>query len=174
MATTQNSPQGRFERTTKTVLDLSTFENVTLIRNVTLPERPTTLNEAMTLVQNNTERLMDLIDKGLRDEAIEQARSQPDGWFKSEGNQKFGESYQGNFADDDKTDNINLMILNLAKAGGYNQDLTKEQKKAIKDQAKAFIRANPAMIQFIAGAPKGVTPVSDEAKKELAADKDEE
>jgi hypothetical protein len=165
--TTETAPATTGTKTTtKTVLDLGSFDKVTLIKNVPLPEKPKTLAEATALVGNNMDRLMELIFQGLSTEAIEKAREDQSNWFVMDGPQKFGAAYTGSFADEAKTDNINLMILNLAKAGGYNQDLPLAERNRLKDQAKAFIKANPAMIQFISGA----TAPSTDAKKELDAD----
>lgn len=163
---TTSVSSGQVKTTTKTVLDLGTFDKVTLIKNVPLPEKPKTLAEATALVGNNMDRLMELIYQGLATESVEKAREDSSNWFVMDGANKFGAAYTGSFADEAKTDNINLMILNLAKAGGYNQDLPLAERNRLKDQAKAFIKANPAMIQFISGA---TTPTG-EAKKELDAD----
>lgn len=140
-----------------TVFDLVKFDSVKLAKEFTIPAKPTTLEEALAAVGNDAVKLLDVIHEGLISEATDAAKSTIEGFHTLEDESKltdsstWGAAYAGPYADEQKEKAINLAILNIAKAGGFDKSLPLEVRNKLKADAMEFIRANPAMIAFIAG-----------------------
>lgn len=133
----------------KTVFDLGTFANVLLVKEVTLPEKPKNVPDALALFGNDTERLLNIIYEGMTAEATDLAKSQMEGFKIIDEDGEPGEEYTGKFADETQGDKIRAGILAMAKMQGYNKDLPKEKKRELKEKAAEFIRSNPAMYQSL-------------------------
>jgi len=130
----------------RTVFDLTAFDDVTLVKTITLPNAPTSLEEALAAVGNDTERLMSVIHEGLVADAKEVARNDMSGFMIQPEEGEPTEIYAGKFADDAKGKRIGNAILALAKMNGYEKSLPKEEKSKLKERATAFLRDNPAMM----------------------------
>jgi hypothetical protein len=136
----------------RTVFDLATFDDVTLQKEVTLPTKPTSVEEALAAVGNDASKLLDVIYTGLCDAAAETAKNDISGFRALDEDGKPGDAdYTGTFADESKGKAINLAILNMAKAAGYDKSLPLETRNKLKADAKDLIKSNPAMLKFIAG-----------------------
>jgi hypothetical protein len=133
-----------------TVFDLGTFDDVKLLKEVAMPDKPADLESAVNLI-GNTDRLLELIYTGMCDEATEQARKVVEGWKVADEDNEPGEDYTGKFADEAKGKLIGNAVLTLAKLNGYDKSLPKEKKDELKEKAKKFLRDNPAMIQGMQG-----------------------
>ncbi len=144
MTPTTNAPQGTIP-VQNTVFDLAKFDSLTLFKSVPKPPKPTTLKEALEAAGNNEATLLDLIYEGLVEQEREKAKADPSGWMDET---EDGEliPYTGTFADDAKGKLINAGILALAKMNGFTKGLDPKKKAELKDNAKAFLRANPAML----------------------------
>ncbi len=130
-----------------TVFDLAKFDDVTLVKTVTLPGKPETLKAALEASGNDEAKLLELIHEGLKAEAKETARADMSGFMtipEEEGEESV--PYTGAYADEAKGKLINAGILALAKMNGYTKSLDPKKKSELKDNAKAFLRANPAML----------------------------
>lgn len=151
MATTQTTPAVSSEPTvptkniTLTVFDLATFDDVKLSKNITLPSKPTTLEEALAACGNDSAKLLDVIHEGLIAETVDRAREDMSG-FMQEGEDGEDVPYTGAFADEKKSKLINNAVLALAKINGYGKTLAPTKKRELKDRAKNFLRENPAML----------------------------
>ncbi len=144
------SPNGNETlRIQRTVFDLASFSEVTLKKDVEAPKRPSTPSEALEMVGGSTEKLIDLIYKGLKEEVRNAEYEKIEGFRYVDDNGNLGEPYEGKFADESKQATINAVVLNIAKLQGYNKDMTAAQKEASKEKARSFIRDNPAMIASI-------------------------
>ena len=100
-------------KVTRTVFDLTAFDDVKLEKTVTLPTKPTTLEEALQAAGNDTAKLLDLIHEGLISESVETARADISG-FKVVGEDgEATEPYDGKFADEEKGKKINAAIESL-------------------------------------------------------------
>jgi len=138
-------------KVTRTVFDLTAFDDVKLEKTVTLPTKPTTLEEALKAAGNDTAKLLDLIHEGLISESVETARADISG-FKVVGEDgEATEAYDGKFADEEKGKKINAAILALAKMNGFEKSLPKDKKAALKEKATEFLRSNPAMLAGMQG-----------------------
>jgi hypothetical protein len=138
-------------KVTRTVFDLTAFDDVKLEKTVTLPTKPTTLEEALQAAGNDTAKLLDLIHEGLISEAVEKSREDISG-FKVVGEDgQATEAYDGKFADEEKGKKINAAILALAKMNGFEKSLPKDKKAALKEKATEFLRSNPAMLAGMQG-----------------------
>jgi hypothetical protein len=155
MATTQVTPTAASAASTKavtrTVFDLTTFDDLKLTKTVTLPAKPENLEQALAAVGNDQSKLMAVIYEGLVAEKLENERNDASGFMVIPDEGEPTELYTGTFADESKTKAINGAVLNLAKAAGYDKSLPIEKKNELKQQARDFIRGNPAMLKFIAG-----------------------
>jgi hypothetical protein len=135
---------------TMEVFDLDVFDNITLGKEVTLPEKPTSLSEVVAKFNNDESRLISIIYEGMIKEAEVAAEKDKSGWRKFEdrdNDELADEEYNGKSADPEKKKLIYAAILSFAKVLGYDKSLTPEQKNAKKAQAKEIIKSNPAMME---------------------------
>ncbi len=139
-------------KVTRTVFDLTAFDDVKLVKPaVALPNKPTSIEEALAAVGNNAAKLLDVIHEGLVAEAKAVAYDNIEGFQVVNEDGSVGEVYTGKYADEDKGKLINNAILSLAKMQGYDKSLPPERKRELKEKATSFLRDNPAMLATIQG-----------------------
>lgn len=140
------------KRSQKTVFDLTSFDDIKLVKEYAVPQKPASIEEALAAVGNDQTRLLEVIHEGLVAAAGDNAYKDNSGWS-IEAEDGTVQPYSGNYADESKTKLINGAVLNLAKlqAGGSWDTLPKEKKAAFKDSAIGMLRANPDMLKSIAG-----------------------
>jgi hypothetical protein len=157
MATSQTTPAANGDQkpatktVQRTVFDLTTFDDVKLKKEVPLPPKPQSIEEALAAVGNDSSKLLDVIYEGLVGQKMDAEYSDING-FKVVGDDgEIGDEYKGTYADESKTKLINAAVLTFAKlnAGGSWDTLSKEKKRELKDNAIAFMRSNPAMLASI-------------------------
>lgn len=141
---TQASPLKESIRVQKTVTDLDTFEDVTLVN--TADFAPVAgdhfMKDALERLGNDHAKLRDVINDGLRAEAMRDLRDQKDGW-KAEDEDGTLSDFSGTPAD---TKVVNQLVLTLAKTiFGYSKDLAAPAKKAAKESAMSMIKTTDAM-----------------------------
>jgi hypothetical protein len=141
--TPTTTPTARVQRT---VFDLTAFDDVKLVKTINLPAKPASLEEALGAVGNDTEKLLTVIHEGLVAEAKSVASETMEGFQTLNEDGTPGDAYTGKFVDEEKGKLINNAILSIAKINGYEKSLAPEKKRALKDQATAFLRDNPAML----------------------------
>jgi hypothetical protein len=124
----------------KPVFDLKTFDDVTLVKTVEF-QPINTMDEVLTLLQNDESRIIKVINAGLREEKTREARKDDSGWHTyADDGVKINGPFDGTVANPKK---VNIIVLGLAKSVfGFNKDMTREQKKAAKDKAKDFVKNN--------------------------------
>jgi hypothetical protein len=160
---------------TRKVFDLATFDEVNLTKPFVAPAKPATVNDALALVGNDSEKLLALIYEGLTAEARESQRMDPAGYVVDAEEEKDRVPYSGKFADEEKIKLIQGAVLNTAKmfAGGTWDSLKGEKglaaKKGFKAQAIAMLRATPAALASLTGV-KEETPVEAPADATGAAE----
>ena len=139
---------------TRTVFDLASFDDVKLEKQVAVPAKPTTIEEALASAGNDTSKLLDLIHEGLVSEAMEAARADMSGFLISdpEDAETNGTPYAGQFASDEQKDHINKLVLDFAKMNGFAKGIAKEKKCALKDEARDTLR--PLLMAQLGLAPK--------------------
>ena len=136
---------------TKTVFDLSIFDDVKLTKTVQLPSPVQSVEEALAAVGNDSAALLAVINDGLAERAVEAAKKDLSGFTVAEeiGDFKAGDAYNGKFAEGDKSKQINASVLNLAKAMNSAWDtLSADAKRTAKAAVIEMLRQNPA---FLAG-----------------------
>jgi hypothetical protein len=150
---TPSNNEVQVKKIQNTVFDLTTFDSVVLTKNVPMPVKPTSIEEALVAVENDRDALLKVIYDGLCERAIEQAKQTIEGFLVVGEDGEPGEQYTGKYADEDKTKLINAAVLTLAKmqAGGGWDTLDKSAKKNLKSGAVEFLRANPAMLVSLQG-----------------------
>lgn len=138
--------------TQKTVFDLQKFDDIKLVKQYDVPQRPSTVEEALAVLGNDQSRLLDIVHKGLVAAAGDAAYNDPSGWQIEQEDGTLA-PYNGSYADESKTKLINGAVLNLAKlsAGGSWDTLPKEQKSKLKDAAVEVLRSTPAILKNIIG-----------------------
>lgn len=155
-ASTEGTQEG-VKRIQKTVFDLGTFSNVTLYKDVTLPKKPGSIQEAIASVGNNQEALMDLIFEGLKAKVLAESSDDMTGFCKGTGDypldmkNPLGEVYSGASASKEKKDLINSAVLGIAKMLGYSSENTSEKNAELKAQAMTIVRGNPVMMKSLQG-----------------------
>lgn len=135
----------------KTVFDLKEFDNVKLVKSVDAPQKPQSLKEASEMLNNDTDKLLNIIYAGLVEDAREKAKDSMDGFkvYDEDKDEKDFEPYAGSFADEEKGKLINAAVLSLAKMQGYEKGKSPDEKRALKEKAREFLRSNPAMLASI-------------------------
>jgi hypothetical protein len=131
-------------RVQKTVTDLDTFEDVTLVNTADFAPIAGEhfVKDALERLGNDHAKLRDVINDGLRAEAMRDLREQKDGW-KAEDEDGTLSDFTGTPAD---TKVVNQLVLTLAKTiFGYSKDLAAAAKKAAKESAMSMIKSNDAM-----------------------------
>jgi hypothetical protein len=136
----------------KTVFDLQKFDDVLLKKEVTLPPPVQSVEDALAAVGNDASKLLSVINAGLEDLALNQAREDMNGFRVVDAEGELGEVYSGRAADEETGKKINAAVLTIAKLNGYEKSLSPEKKAAIKAKSIQFFRDNPAMLGSIAGA----------------------
>jgi len=137
----------RTSNTQKTVFDLGKFDDVKLVKTVTLGAPVTSIQEALARLENDSDALLAVINAGLDEKTVKAARESNDGWNveDEEGNLT---AYDGKFASEEQQGKkIDAVVLSMAKVLGYDKSLSAEKKRELKEQARAFIRSNPAIIE---------------------------
>ena len=130
------------KQVTKDVFDLDSFDDVRLVKEFEF-EPAADVNEALTRLQNDQKRLLEIVNKGLLAEAEKAIRQETDGWHTFDDEDKINGAFNGIIADPKK---VNAIVLTMAKTVfGFNKDQNKEQKRASKEQAKDFVRKNDAI-----------------------------
>lgn len=137
------------KKVTRTVFDLATFDDVTLQKVVTLPNKPSTLEEALAAVDNDQAKLLDVIHEGLCATVEDAARADLSGFMTiPEAEGEASEVYAGSVATEEQGKLINAAVLTFAKMNGFSKDLSKEKKRELKDAAKTTLR--PILIASLA------------------------
>lgn len=139
------TPTPETKKVNRTVFDLTTLERVTLEKEIPLPPKPTSVEEALSAVGNDSKVLLEVIYDGLVERAAEQAKATMDG-FTVENDDGETVLYTGTFADESKGKLISNFILAYSKMQGFDKSLPKEKKRAIKESAYEFLRSNPAIV----------------------------
>ena len=156
--TTNEDKQKPIKTAQVTVFDLLSFDDVKLFRHFfpdDLPKMPTTVHEALALVDNDTAKLLGLIHQGLIDQAIEEAKKDLSTFFVAGEPDEDGKTpeptlYTGTPVSEEKGKSINAMVLNFAKtAFGYRKDAGKEKKREAKEKAAQLIRDTPAILKSL-------------------------
>lgn len=140
----------------KTQFDLAQFDDVTLVKQGTFEpvsvENATT--EALQRLGGDSAKLAEVLNAGLKSMAMQTLRESADGWhtfeLDSEGEptDKVNGPFAGQLAD---IKVVNGLVLSLSKSVfGFNKDMSKDQKRAAKEQAKEFIKSNPAIREGLA------------------------
>ena len=138
---------------TKPVFDLSSFEDVTLVKPFEFMP-PADVNEALTRLGGDTSKLMAVITSGMLDAFKSELRKTADGWHTykedadGEPTDEINGVFQGQVADSKKVNNLKL---SLAKSVfGFEKGMSKEQKRAAKESAADMIRNTPAIREGLA------------------------
>lgn len=145
-STTEQTPTPIVKPIQKTVFDLESFGERTLVKDFTMIP-VTSYQEFLSRIGNDTAKAIELFNVALTSEARETARNSEDGWhtFKLDENGDETDERNGVYsgtAADPKT--VNTLVLTLAKTVfGYNKDAKIEAKRAAKEKAAAMIKGNP-------------------------------
>ncbi len=148
MATSQTVPTETVDLVPpqRTLLNLDTFEDVTLIKKVPPFVPVTTAAEAMARINNDQAKFIELMNKALQSEAKQAAiDDSANPWLE---------------VDDDGTETpftgtaanktvVNKTIAGLAFSFGYDAKMKPEQKKAIKQQVRDLIKNTPAILDAL-------------------------
>jgi len=135
----------------RTVFDLILFDDVKLTKTVTLPSKPASVENALEACNHDTSAFLEIFYDGLCERALEASKQDISDFKIVAEDGTATEVYTGTPVSEEKGVAINAAILGLAKAMGYSKDLSKEQKRALKEQAVQFMRSNPAMLASIQG-----------------------
>jgi hypothetical protein len=145
MGTTATAPNATETlKVQSSVFDLDSMSDVTLVKQVSFT--PVTNNsEALARVNNDAAKFLEILNRGLR--SVEQSAAKDNDelpWLIEDEDGKLV-PFAGTPADS-KT--VNGMVLNMAKASfGYFQAKDADGRRASKEQAMAFIKSQPVLIE---------------------------
>jgi len=129
-------------KVTQSVFDAESMDTLTLEK--TIPDVVvSSIEETLANLKNDSEQLKFVLQKGLEAVARATAKNDPTGWLDSETEKP----YEGTPLDDSK---VRMFINTIAKMKNYSPSLPKDQRKAIKEAAKAEIFSTPAMREIVA------------------------
>lgn len=142
---TSATPAPKPIRVQRTVTDVETFDDVTLVKDV--PFTPvTSVNEAMGVLGNNADKLLQIINSGLQSEIRAQNSDVYSGdWSTLNDDGSIGAPYTGTPVNKEA---VNPLVRTLAATVfGYSPELPIEQKREIKEKALAMIKSTPAILE---------------------------
>ena len=155
MGTTATVPTVR--KVQKSIFDLDTFESVTLLKEVPALAPVTSVQDALTYLQNDTTKLLAVINDGLKAEQSREARKSDEGWYVEDDKGNKSE-FDGTPANEKK---VNGIVLTLAKLNGFEKGASKDTKRAAKETARETIKNSPPIMEML-------------RKSAAASDEDEE
>lgn len=144
-------------RTTKGGIDLATFEDIKLYKDVAPIPPVTSAQDALTRLDNDHAKFLSIIHAGLQAEAVENARSSDAGWLKIDENGKdTDEEFAGTLVSGEI---LNPVVLTMSRINpttvlrdGVEVEITwddcqnAEEKRAVKAGTLDFIRATPKIV----------------------------
>lgn len=138
MAENKIAPEMKIQRT---LFDLDSMEEVTLIKVVTDFTPVTDVNEALAKLGNDNAKLIKIINRGLLDERKKEITKDANfPWQIEDEDSKTLTPFTGTPA---LQAPVNALVLNLAKtAFGYKKDASREQKQNAKKSAFDFVKNN--------------------------------
>lgn len=137
------SPTTGKQTVQRTVLDLDTFEDVTLQKEFDFSP-VSNVEEAAARLGNDANKLLKVINDGLLAETRREVAKATDGWKVLEDDGTATEDFKGTPAN---SKIVNGCVLNLAKTVfGFSKDMTPEQKKAAKVQARELVKSTPPIL----------------------------
>ena len=130
--------------TTKSGIDLDSFQNVSLYKVVPAIPPVTDVKDALARLGNDHAKLLTIIHAGLQAEAVTSARSNSDNWLVSEDGKKTDKTYSGSLI---RSEVLNPAVLLIAKMNfDYDKATDADSKRAAKDSAKKMISEMPQMV----------------------------
>lgn len=139
MAETNGNQKLRVQRT---IFDLDSFAEVTLAKEIDFVP-VTSIPDALTRLENKSDKLIAIVNEGLRAEARRVAGGDPRDWRSLNDDGDVNGAFAGTVADPKA---VNALVLTLAKTVfGYNSDLAKDQRNAAKESAMNMIASTPAI-----------------------------
>lgn len=129
-------------RVQRTVTNLDDFSDVTLVKVGTFSPVKS-YQEAVERLANNHDKLIQVINDGLRAELLRSLRTAPDGWHTLTEDGEMNGEFNGTPADPKA---INQTVLTLAKTVfEYGAVDSPEHRRASKEKAKEFIKNTPTI-----------------------------
>jgi hypothetical protein len=126
------------------VFDLSTMTDVTARKPHASAPEVTSIEQALSLLGNDSKRLFSIIQNGLEADIKKTAGNEPGGWLTEDEDGKYTVPFSGIEADRDKFNALRLMIAKTSF--GWTKDSTQEQKEAIYKAAADFIKSQPVLV----------------------------
>lgn len=131
---------------TRTLFDLDSMSDVTLVKPVPDFEPVSTPQEAMARLGNDSVKLLQVINDGLMGHLRDSVKDDPNIPWNTE-DEETGELtlFTGTPADSKA---VNGLVLNLAKSVfGYTKDSTPVEKKAAKEAAMEMVKSTPKIVE---------------------------
>lgn len=151
---TPEVPARKFSPVTRTVFDLGVFDKVELTKDFVAPTPPTSIEQALALVGNDSGKLLNLIYEGMIAESRANQYNEISGFHTiGEDGEPAATEYAGKYADGDRAKAISLMVNSMAKAfsAGTWDSINSDAKKSFRNQAIKMVRENPAMLAMVTG-----------------------
>ena len=133
-------------RTTKRGLDLTSFEDLTIYKEVPVVAEVANVEDALARLNGDNSKLLSIIRDGLQQEAVSEARKSADGWKLIDEDGKPTETaFAGSLAN---SEDVNPVVLMFAKLNfGYDDAKNADEKRAAKQAAKDMIKQMPPVLE---------------------------
>ena len=133
-------------RTTKSGIDLNTFEDVKLYKDVPSVAEVASVQDALARLGNDHNKLLTIIRDGLQSEAVAAARGSQEGWKQiDEDGKPTDTQFSGSLANGE---DVNPVVLMFAKLNfGYDEAKNADEKRAAKQSAKEMIKGMPKVLE---------------------------
>jgi hypothetical protein len=172
MTPSESSPKPM--RTTRSGIDLASFEDVKLFKDVATVPAVTSVQDALSRLGNDHAKLLSIIHGGLQAEAVKSANESDSDWLKfDQDGKETTEVFAGQLV---SSEVLNPMVLNLSRynpvnviRGGKEVEITwdecqsREEKQAVKAATLEMIRTTPRLVTIL---QKKMTAVSAGAASE--------
>lgn len=143
--------------TTKSGIDLASFEKVELFKKYQKPAPVTSVADALSRLGNDNKKLLQILDAGLSAEAGKAARNEDTGWLVfDEDGKETTTLYDGTLVSNEILNPVVLMFARLNETEVVRNDKVvsitwdeakgPEEKRAVKMAAIKMIQAQPATV----------------------------
>ena len=124
--------------------DLDQFETVSVYKEGTFTPA-TDAQEALTRLGGDSTKLMEVINRGLKEAALDDLRNNDSPWLIKDADGNVSE-YKGESAEEDAvTDLVRTLAKTVYGFDNRDKNQTREQKREMKEKALGMIRDTPAI-----------------------------
>ena len=141
-----NMAEAKLEKVSQSVFDLDSKQDVTLFKagEFTPVEN---MQEFVSRLANDQKEILSIVNEGLRSHFRDQLKADSSVPWMQENEEGELEAFSGTPISEEASKKLQVSVLGMAKVLGYEKSLSREQKKALKEQAQEMILSNPVAVE---------------------------